>query len=130
MGWDGEFGNWKSAAAFFNEAIKPKIIGDIVDCEVVGDTGEFFDNAAAFAAVVWPGKQDPECLVVLLRHYRNKPDQYLSKWEEKSMGPIDHRCPRRIIDQLGVAPNDWADEWRGKCREYTHINEQTISPKH
>jgi hypothetical protein len=34
---------------------------------------------------------------------------------DESVGPADDRCPRRILDQLGTPPNEWAAQWRQRC---------------
>jgi hypothetical protein len=32
------------------------------------------------------------------------------------MGPAEDRCPACILDLLTEPSNDWAREWRGRCR--------------
>ncbi len=34
----------------------------------------------------------------------------------EDMGPADDRCPARILDLLTPPSNDWAREWRERCR--------------
>ena len=34
----------------------------------------------------------------------------------EDMGPAEDRCPARILDLLTAPSNDWAREWRERCR--------------
>ena len=34
----------------------------------------------------------------------------------EDMGPAEDRCPARILDLLTPPSNDWAGEWRERCR--------------
>lgn len=40
------------------------------------------------------------------------------KLQDESMGPYDAQCPDRLLDMLDEPYNDYAAEWRQKCREY------------
>jgi len=84
-------------------------------CEPTGDTGE------AFALVVLQQRDN--------RNNRNNkrtrcfPGQDMNYWRkelEESMGPVEAACPARVLDaieeRIPVPPNDYAAEWRQRCR--------------
>jgi len=43
---------------------------------------------------------------------------------DESMGPVVTSCPARILDLLTEPPNNWAREWREKCRATIAAREQ------
>lgn len=40
------------------------------------------------------------------------------KMQDEEMGPYDTQCPDRLLDMLDPTDNDYANEWREKCRAY------------
>lgn len=40
------------------------------------------------------------------------------KMQDEEMGPCDTKCPDRLLDMLDETDNDYAKEWRAKCRAY------------
>lgn len=46
--------------------------------------------------------------------------EYNFGWKscDEGMGPIWTTCPDRLLDLMGDAPNEWASDWRDRCRAY------------
>ena len=38
------------------------------------------------------------------------------KAQDETMGPLDCECPESILKVLSPTDNEWANEWRAKCR--------------
>ena len=58
-----------------------------------------------------------EAVVILTRWVRGDQHNFGYKDMDESMGPCEDECPARILDRLSdPAPNDYAVEWRAKCR--------------
>ena len=40
------------------------------------------------------------------------------KYMDESMGPTEAKCPPAYFDLVGPPPNEWAKNWRERCRAY------------
>jgi hypothetical protein len=68
-----------------------------------------------YAACTHPSEPGVFGLVVLIDR-RNGEFGYKDMGEE--MGPCESECPARILDKLSdPPPNDYARDWRARCRE-------------
>lgn len=56
---------------------------------------------------------------VILMHTNSK-DYYNFSYKivEESMGPCESECPESILKLLTPTENEWANQWRDRCREY------------
>ena len=58
-------------------------------------------------------------LVVPMTFCRNIVFDFGYKPMDETVGPCEAECPTRILDELTDPPyNEFAAEWRGRCREY------------
>lgn len=53
---------------------------------------------------------------IVARYYFSHGD-IIEKTEPESWGPYFCRCPKKILDILSPTDDEWAQEWRAKCRE-------------
>jgi len=67
-----------------------------------------------YAAVSFKETPNEITALVVLTHRRN--GQFGYKPMDESMGPCESECPARILDRLTNPPNDWARQWRERCR--------------
>jgi hypothetical protein len=37
---------------------------------------------------------------------------------DETMGPVESRCPERILDLLTPTDSEYANEWRARCRAF------------
>jgi hypothetical protein len=83
----------------------------IVSGAVVGST--------AYLAVTHEHEGQPVVLgvVVLTQRRRNDFYNFGYKVVDETMGPYEAQCPKRILDLLTDPLNDYAAEWRDRCRE-------------
>lgn len=58
-------------------------------------------------------------VVVLTRTNINEPYNFSYKEMDETCGPCYYDCPNVIIDLLSNTDNEYANEWRDKCRENT-----------
>jgi hypothetical protein len=81
--------------------------GEIVDCATVAST--FYAAVRDYAdGKVW-------ALVVLMQRSRGDFNFHYKELTE-TMGPAEDRCPLRILDLLSPTDNEYAVEWRERCR--------------
>jgi len=60
-------------------------------------------------------------VVVLTRTNINEPYNFSYKDMDETCGPCYHDCPNVILDLLSPTENEYANEWRQKCREKTKL---------
>lgn len=53
---------------------------------------------------------------VILTEYDPKRNNFFTKGISETMGPSDSKCPKRILDKLSPTDNEYANEWRNRCR--------------
>ena len=83
---------------------------EVIDSALVGTT--------AFAAVKVTDKATGKtrvCASVVLS--RLDGHELMTKEIGEEMGPCEKGCPRRILDKLTPTENEFANEWRRRCRE-------------
>jgi hypothetical protein len=83
--------------------------------------GECGTAGGTFYALCEPAAEDePFALIVLQRRTRGQYN-YGRKELTESSGPYESQCPARVLDAIEraipVPPNEWAEEWRSRCRE-------------
>lgn len=102
------------------KSLLTRMYGKVVDIEVYASTEDERYAAVAFAAVeaVERGRTMVEGVVLLLKHdLKRGKDQYQIKDLPESMGPAASFCPERILERLSPTENEYALEWRERCRE-------------
>jgi hypothetical protein len=55
-------------------------------------------------------------VVVLVRNSQR--DGFGIKIVDESMGPVDTKCPLKILNLLTEPQNEWASRWRDRCRAF------------
>ncbi len=97
-----------------------RVYGRVLDIEVFPGEEAHMYAAVAFAAVAVEAEEQVavEAVVLLLRHDGKRGvDQYQIKDLPESMGPAASFCPERILDLLSPTENEYALEWRARCRD-------------
>ena len=56
-------------------------------------------------------------LVILYKYYPSN-REVVHKEVTEDMGPVDSECPNNILDMLSETDNEYALEWRARCREF------------
>ena len=77
--------------------------------------------AAIEAGRIENGQKIPDRVfgeVVLLDYRKNDYYDFGYKDMEETMGPVEARCPEKILDLLSPTENAYATAWRNRCREY------------
>lgn len=79
----------------------------------------------AYAAIevgeIVDGQRQPEHvvgLVIMLDFRKNDDFGFGTKFLEETMGPMDIKCPEKILDLLTPTDNEYAQRWRENCRQY------------
>ena len=110
MGWTGTHKeSGESVKEFFEKEFNWKD-GQVLDCAVV-------NLREAYLAYKNHNTGQIIAFVCLLNYYPNDYYNFHYKDMSENMGPYVYNCPARILDQLSEpAPNEWAREWREKCR--------------
>ena len=83
--------------------------------------GECGTAGGTFYALCEPAAEgEPFALIVLQQRTRWEYN-YGRKELEEASGPCESLCPERVLDAIERAipapPNEWAQEWRARCRE-------------
>jgi hypothetical protein len=71
------------------------------------------DKEVVYAALKGEDPQEVWGLVLILE--REGKRLHVKRISE-DMGPYDDRCPPRILDLLSEPINEWARDWRRRCR--------------
>lgn len=71
------------------------------------------DRDVVYAAVRCGGTQRVWGIVLILK--REAKRLHVKRISE-NMGPYDDGCPARILDLLSKTSNEWARDWRARCR--------------
>lgn len=89
--------------------------GKIIDSSRVGSTV----YAAYEVTEKATGKREVFALVILTKSHARARDGFNFSYKDmdESMGPCESDCPARILNMLTEAKNDWAREWRERCRQ-------------
>jgi hypothetical protein len=128
MGWTTTHKNsGESVKSFFEKRwnrIDEKSSFKVLDCKVKART------AYLACETIAEGKRDVFAYVCLL-HYRPK-DAYNFGYKDmdESVGPYDTHCPAAILDLLTPTTNEYALEWREKCRKNLEYAGQRKLTKH
>lgn len=125
MGWTGTY------------KYKDESIQDFVNREVKYISGYerigkgFFKNGAFYSAVKNTNTGEIFAEIILINYEKKKNDHIniYYKEENESMGPYKYDCPDRILDILTAPPNDWAADWRKKCREQNAKKQNKVRVK-
>ena len=56
-------------------------------------------------------------VVLLTSTNANDYHNFFYKVMDESMGPVESECPESILKLLSPTDSEWANEWRGRCRE-------------
>jgi Domain of unknown function (DUF6927) len=123
MGWTGMHREPGISDRAFFEAEFPlglKRDGQILDCATVSNT--FYAAVRDHAdGKVW-------ALVVLMQRVRGE-FNFCYKELDEAMGPAEDRCPVRILDLLSPTSNEYAVEWRARCRVSADRREKASAVK-
>jgi hypothetical protein len=70
------------------------------------------------------GKIDVWAAVCLVKYNPRARDGLIFgyKDQDETMGPCETECPAEILDLLTPTESEWANEWRGRCREFNSLN--------
>lgn len=82
---------------------------------------EFVDTATVattFYAAVRNRENGEVCGLVVLQQRQRGYHNYFRKEIDETMGPAEDRCPDRILDLLSPTENEYALDWRARCRKY------------
>lgn len=106
MGWtSGNFTGHLTANAAIAFAMGEEVAARVLDSVLDGDV--------VYAAVQAGDDHDVRGLVLILR----QADARLHvKPISEDMGPVDDRCPVRILDLLTETSSEIARDWRDRCR--------------
>ena len=106
MGWvSGDFEGRLTA-----RAVVRFVFGEECD-ELVLDAVR--DRDVVYAAVRTPDHKEVWGLVLVIKRDGHR---LHVKSISDDMGPYDDRCPARVLDLLTEPSNDWARNWRSRCR--------------
>lgn len=117
MGWTGMHRTPGTSDRDFFEQEMPTTLtvhGRILECATVGNV--FYAAVENNdAATVDPGKTWG--LVILMQRGRGEYNFHYKEMDE-GMGPVECRCPERILDRLSMTENEYALHWRTRCQDY------------
>jgi hypothetical protein len=71
------------------------------------------DGEVVYAALRGEDPQEVWGLVLIIK--REGKHLHVKRISE-DMGPYDDRCPQKILDLLSEPSNEWARDWRRRCR--------------
>lgn len=82
--------------------------GRVIDCAVV-------HRNTAYIAYELPDNR-VAAIVCMLSYARDEyGNNFGYKDVDESMGPIDAKCPRRILEKLTPTNYEYANDWRRRC---------------
>jgi hypothetical protein len=117
MGWTGlHRAPGTSDRDFFEQEFPATLMRDgrILDCATVGNV--FYAAVANNDTAPYkPGKT--WALIVLMRRGRGEYNFHYKEMDE-GMGPVECRCPERILDRLSMTEDEFALNWRSRCQDY------------
>ena len=119
MGWTGTYvgynpkGKERIEMAIHQEGLsfrndETKTMSEVIDSALVGNT--------IYCAVHYTSPTE-DCVYASVILTRYGSGEFVTKEMSESMGPGYYDCPKRILDKLTACENDYAMEWREKCRE-------------
>lgn len=73
------------------------------------------------------GEREVWAAVYLLSHRPKAEHNFGWKDMDETCGPCEAECPERILDLLTPTENQYANDWRARCRE--HIAKRKARPK-
>ena len=118
MGATGTYGNFKNAEEFFKSEFDNLFGKDNVVDYYINNYNPNYRKATCYVAFRNSENQVMACIITV-RRYRTKgyEDELIYKAVTETMGPCDTKCPKRILNQLDEPINEWASEWREKCKK-------------
>lgn len=106
MGWtSGDFAGHLTAQAAIVFAMGEELAARVLDAALDGDV--------VYAAVRSGDGHDVRGLVLILKQ---EGARLHVKPISENMGPVDDRCPARILDLLTETSSELARDWRDRCR--------------
>lgn len=72
-----------------------------------------------YAAIRLPIKRDDggyEVIAMVSRCSNDRNGYFTYRLDDETMGPYHYDCPAKILDLLTPTDNEYANEWRAKCR--------------
>lgn len=112
MGWtECHKPSGTSYRKFFQEGLN----GTIIDSHTV--------HGVFYGAVKSNDDGRVSAIVVLVKPLRDKYLNFGYKWMDETVHPYYYRCPDRILNILSETDNEYALEWRAKCK----LNNKSIS---
>lgn len=94
---------------------------EVLRSTVVGAVYYAAVKKTKFATDVEPEKSEVFGVVVLTRTNINETYNFSYKDMDETCGPCYYDCPNVILDLLSPTENEYANEWRQKCREKTKL---------
>jgi hypothetical protein len=106
MGWtSGDFAGHLTAKAAITFAMGEEVAARVLDSVLDGDV--------VYAAVQAGDDREVRGLVLILKQEGTR---LHVKPISEDMGPVDDRCPARILDLLTETSSELARDWRNRCR--------------
>ena len=119
MGWDGVYMACPNGKERIAEATRGYNWEDdhrkvkLLDAALVGTTV----YAAIEVITKATGRRDVRASVVPTA-YDKRDKCFLTKHIGEESGPVEQKCPKRILDMLTPIDSQWANDWREGCRKY------------
>lgn len=112
MGWtSGDFAGHLTAQAAIVFAMGEELAARVLDAALDGDV--------VYAAVQSGDGHDVRGLVLILKQ---EGARLHVKPISEDMGPVDDRCPARILDLLTETSSELARDWRNRCRAHSDVS--------
>ena len=85
-------------------------------------------GATYYGALRKDGTDKAYALVVLTSVDKKSWANFGCKFMDETYGPVEKQCPMSILNLLTPTDDDWANQWREKCREYHR--QKNLKSKH
>lgn len=114
MGWTGQYDEGWTAEGFVRNEFHNIFIKE---CELVdvavNNKREKFIKATAYVAYKNPEGKIVACVILMERW--KKQNEFLYKVIDETWGPVESKCPKRILKLLDPTDNERAIAWRNRC---------------
>ncbi len=110
---------------FFEQEFPNMLVkdGTILKCRTLPTSGEW--TRVFYAAVKTHSSGEVWALVVLMGRHGGT---FYYKEMDEGMGPGEAECPAEILDLLSPTDNQWANEWRERCRKHAVLKAASQIP--
>lgn len=97
------------------------INGKVIDHKVV--------NSVLYAAVEFPGEGVSAVIVPYEMVKRGREYELLYNIMSETVGPVERKCPLKILNLLDPTEHEYAKNWRDRCKENASIKNNRIPRK-